>query len=357
MTDEMYGPYKVHRLADAFPLLEGEEFDALVADIKQNGLWQPIVVSHDETTLIDGRNRFRACVAAGVPCTYRALGPEYGDIEIINFIVSANLTRRHLTVGQRAMFGVQIADARAALVKAAETDRKRRQSEPTTFADLQKSPKHAHVQAAQVVGVSPRAIEQAKAIERDAPDLADRVRSGDLALDAADRQRKRRREAAAASEDEARARGRRREMSPDEVNYRRWEDALGLVTDLMNVRLLNALNATERAVCQLVEAGTPMPETWSDAMVDTVNRLEAIANSLWALARQVAVGHREQAAGRADRSEPTWPHVESPLRTNEPAPVEPQPEDASTESVSRPDERKPEPGNPISPETREYVGG
>jgi ParB-like chromosome segregation protein Spo0J len=55
----MTGPFPIHPLAETFPLMEGTEFDALVTDIKDNGLINPIPVFED--MVLDGRNRLRAC--------------------------------------------------------------------------------------------------------------------------------------------------------------------------------------------------------------------------------------------------------------------------------------------------------
>jgi ParB-like chromosome segregation protein Spo0J len=46
-----------HALANIFPPLEGEDFDALVADIKAHGLHEPVVLFEDK--ILDGRNRYR----------------------------------------------------------------------------------------------------------------------------------------------------------------------------------------------------------------------------------------------------------------------------------------------------------
>jgi hypothetical protein len=53
-----------HPLANVLPLIEGAEFEDLVADIRANGQRDDIVLL--DGMVLDGRNRYRACVAAGV---------------------------------------------------------------------------------------------------------------------------------------------------------------------------------------------------------------------------------------------------------------------------------------------------
>ena len=48
-----------HPLANLFPLIEGDEFAALVEDVRANGLLVPIVLH--EGMILEGRNRLRAC--------------------------------------------------------------------------------------------------------------------------------------------------------------------------------------------------------------------------------------------------------------------------------------------------------
>jgi len=88
---------KVHPLADSFPLLSQEEFQLLVNDISVNGLINPIVLDA-QGQLIDGRNRLLACEKAQVEPRFITV-----DQDPISYILSANVTRRHLSKGQQAM--------------------------------------------------------------------------------------------------------------------------------------------------------------------------------------------------------------------------------------------------------------
>ena len=75
----------------------GTEFNALVADIREHGLREPIIVHEGE--ILDGRNRHRACQEIGIePATVEA------------FVVSRNLHRRHLNEAQRSMVAAKLAN-------------------------------------------------------------------------------------------------------------------------------------------------------------------------------------------------------------------------------------------------------
>jgi hypothetical protein len=88
--------YDFHPLADLFPLMEGEEFDELVRDIKKHrGLRERIKLLGEE--ILDGRNRYRACLAANIRPTFDHLP----TVDPVDYVVGANLHRRHLTPDQK----------------------------------------------------------------------------------------------------------------------------------------------------------------------------------------------------------------------------------------------------------------
>jgi ParB-like chromosome segregation protein Spo0J len=130
----MTADLKFHPLADLFPLMEGTEFDALVADIRANGLLKPIAVF--DGMILDGRNRFRACKAAGVHLVTDDIDGWIDDPAAC--VISANIHRRHLTPEQKR-------DLLVELVKASpeKSDRTLAKEAGTTHPTIAKARKQA----------------------------------------------------------------------------------------------------------------------------------------------------------------------------------------------------------------------
>lgn len=84
-----------HPIADIFPLMTGDEYQALVTDIATHGLYEPLWLY--EGQILDGRNRWNACVELGIEPEVH----EYTGNAPLAFVVSMNLHRRHLTREQR----------------------------------------------------------------------------------------------------------------------------------------------------------------------------------------------------------------------------------------------------------------
>lgn len=89
---------EIHPAAALFPMMADTELDQLAADIKANGLRQPIVLDGDGR-LLDGRNRLRACELASVQPEFVSVN---GD-DPVGLVVSLNVRRRNLTASQRAI--------------------------------------------------------------------------------------------------------------------------------------------------------------------------------------------------------------------------------------------------------------
>ena len=180
-----YGDYKVHPLADQFPLIENKEFTKLVRDIEKIGLRNSIVLSPDAKTIVDGRNRFLACIEARVDPHFRILGEHYTPEMIIDFIVSENLRRRDLTTGQKAFLGIAAEKAYAELrEQLVHVQNDRFEEYGNDGLNSARPPQDGQFgrsayKAAKDVGVSPDSIKKAKKLENEAPELAGKVRTGD----------------------------------------------------------------------------------------------------------------------------------------------------------------------------------
>jgi N6-adenosine-specific RNA methylase IME4 len=150
-----------HPLANIFPLISGAEFDQLVADIRAHGVREPIWL-HDGM-IVDGRNRHRASVVAGVDCPMRT----YDGDDPVAFVVSMNLKRRHLDESQRAMVAARLANLK---------DGQRSDLVQGTSIEV----------ASTLLNVSRPSVERAKSVqERGAPELVEAVERGTASVSAA----------------------------------------------------------------------------------------------------------------------------------------------------------------------------
>lgn len=157
---------KLHPLCTLFPRMEGAEFEALKKDIKANGLRSPIVVH--KGMVLDGGNRFRACADLGIkPETV-----EFAGGNIVSFVLSANLHRRHMTAGQQAAIVASATDWAKAHRHGG--DRKSDQAEALPLDSVSAR--------AAVAGATERTQRDADKLVREHPKLAKQVAQGKKSL-------------------------------------------------------------------------------------------------------------------------------------------------------------------------------
>jgi hypothetical protein len=157
-----------HPLANIFPLLEGEEFEQLVESIRaSNGPREPIIVY--EGLILDGRNRARACDAAGIASSF--FKPFEGD-DPVAFVIDKNLRRRHLNESQRGMVASKLATW--ALGDNQNT---------VGYANLQ-----TRAEAAALLNVSERTVASAAKVRKEGTaELVAAVEQGEIAVSAAEK--------------------------------------------------------------------------------------------------------------------------------------------------------------------------
>lgn len=147
--------YEIHPLADIFPMMAKSELKKLACDIAENGLLEPIWTH--EGKIIDGRNRKAACEIAGVVPQYQ----EYTGAAPLAFVLSKNLSRRHLNESQRAMVAAKVLQSKTGDAVTQE-------------------------KAAESLNVSRGSVKLANTVTKDGtPELVSAVESGSISVSAA----------------------------------------------------------------------------------------------------------------------------------------------------------------------------
>ena len=157
---------KAHEIAEIFPLMSSKEFSELKRDIKENGLLDPVVVY--EGQILDGRNRYNACKELKLDYTTR----EYDGDNPLQYVMSTNLKRRHLTDSQKAIVGIRYKKYYA------------KYYHQGTRTDLINgtSSMSSRDRAGEVVGVSGRYIDIAEEVLKARPEKEKEIMLGDIKL-------------------------------------------------------------------------------------------------------------------------------------------------------------------------------
>ena len=162
--------YEFHPLANIFPLIEGQPFDDLVADVKKNGVREPIWMYQHQ--ILDGRNRYRAAKQAGREVEIRS----YEGDDAVSFVISLNLHRRHLNESQRSAVAAKLANIQFGTFTA---------NQHVGAANLP-TPPVSQAKAAEMLNVSERSVRAAtKVIHEGDESLVKAVERGDVAVSAA----------------------------------------------------------------------------------------------------------------------------------------------------------------------------
>ncbi|VTU02765.1 Transcriptional regulator (Fragment) OS=mine drainage metagenome GN=B1B_04892 PE=4 SV=1: ParBc [Gemmataceae bacterium] len=184
----------LHPDAGLVPEMPADQYERFLADVKARGILKPLELVPGTRTVIEGRHRLRAATDAGlasVPVVDADLG---GDSPVVYMIRSA-LLRRQMTSAQTAALAVEIEERLAVEAKERQragarkgaavrngTDAKAPSSSPAPAPSLK-----SRDQAAAIAGTKPRAVSDAKAIKKAAPEVFEQMKAGKITMPEAKR--------------------------------------------------------------------------------------------------------------------------------------------------------------------------
>jgi len=176
---------EAHPAADLFPLMEGEEFEKLVASIRDRGFYadKPIVLYNNK--VLDGRNRLNVCrwlKQRGEPV--EALFIDWaGDGSPTDWVVATNLDRRHLDATQKAFVGLKLLPLYEAEARERQLARLKQGAEAPVPENIPERGKgEAREKAAAAVGVNAHYLSDAKKIQEADPELAELAGQGQIGI-------------------------------------------------------------------------------------------------------------------------------------------------------------------------------
>lgn len=166
--------FRSHPLAKLVPLMADDALNALVKDIRVNGLRQPIFLY--EGMVLEGLDRLRACERAGVKPRFKKFkGSEH---DAVAFVGIQYLTGRQSTIAQKAALGVFLLPQEKALARTRMLAGKSNHPQRVVEGKIKRKLGEATVIAARRVGVSCETVRQAAHIAQTAPDVFEAMVTG-----------------------------------------------------------------------------------------------------------------------------------------------------------------------------------
>lgn len=193
-----------HPACKVFPLVEGDDYTKIKSDIAANGLREKIEFVTDPEkpgvrVVIEGRTRHRALKDLKEFDPKKHMREVHPD-NIIQYVISKNLRRRHMTTSQR---NAAAADLEEMLEKEAEKTRSERASmggkaRAAAAAAVKNgtppAPKGKRIQddsttsrgkAAKIMNAKPRTVQDAKFVKEHDPKLHEQVKAGKVTVNQA----------------------------------------------------------------------------------------------------------------------------------------------------------------------------
>lgn len=175
------GQHSTHPAADAFRMMNPDEFENLCASIEKMGLRDPIIIDGEER-IVDGRNRYRACLKVGFEPKFKTT--RLVDEALIELIASTNKDRKHMTAGELAAAGAALVPQYARLAR----ERQRTSVDGGERLLSGDNKETANDAAAAVVGSSPASVARALRIQAADKEAFKELKSGGISIAQATKQ-------------------------------------------------------------------------------------------------------------------------------------------------------------------------
>lgn len=165
-TPENWQMLPYHAMSLMFPEATETEYDLIVESMKKTGFHanDPIILVEveEELQILDGRTRHLAAQDAGVEPLFML----FDNDDVLGFVCSRNIDRRHLTAGQKAALGAEIANLDFG-------------QNPSLEGDIRVE------DAAKMTGSSEASIKRFRTIAGRSPELGQAVKRGEETLNSA----------------------------------------------------------------------------------------------------------------------------------------------------------------------------